>query len=422
VTAGAAAEVRGEPRFPEVPHAYRPSGKTTTRAVLGLLLGAVIIGVIAGLFGRFLVPFGARLPLLIALVYFSFVGFVGGLGMAIVMRMISEITHNRNTGIAVTAGVLAGLLAVLMVASGGPSVLGWIIFSLCALGYPALMPTIGRSPYCEVHRRHMSSHTRYFARQREVEAMAILGRGDFAALSFAGLERPNPLEEGELVYESCSECKAGFLTLSIAWVESRRRRDGTSDNNYHRRCVYSIPTAAHDAPVLAAVMTVPAPGGPSEVPDGEEKTPAGRFRRLGAALVDNLLALSVLFVAGVIGAALSAAAGARTVADQSPWMIGVGAVAVLALASFQSFRLATTGQTIAKKWFGLKIVKVDGLRPGFGSAVLMRGVLPGAVSLVPYLGWLFWLVDVLFILRGDRRCLHDRMAGTKVVRAQRGLA
>jgi hypothetical protein len=38
------------------------------------------------------------------------------------------------------------------------------------------------------------------------------------------------------------------------------------------------------------------------------------------------------------------------------------------------------------------------------------------LRLVPILGAIFWITDSLFIFRADRRCLHDLMAGTKVVR------
>jgi hypothetical protein len=37
----------------------------------------------------------------------------------------------------------------------------------------------------------------------------------------------------------------------------------------------------------------------------------------------------------------------------------------------------------------------------------------GLIALIPFYG----LVDILFIFRGDRRCIHDWMARTKVVPA-----
>jgi uncharacterized RDD family membrane protein YckC len=44
--------------------------------------------------------------------------------------------------------------------------------------------------------------------------------------------------------------------------------------------------------------------------------------------------------------------------------------------------------------------------------VLLRGVVNGLLSIIP----LYGLVDALFIFREDKRCLHDLIAGTIVVR------
>ncbi len=70
------------------------------------------------------------------------------------------------------------------------------------------------------------------------------------------------------------------------------------------------------------------------------------------------------------------------------------------------------GQTIGKRMMGLAIVMLDGQRPSFTHLILNR-YLPQwiAGSIHPFLG----LVDIMFIFRGDRRCLHDLIAGTKVV-------
>jgi hypothetical protein len=42
---------------------------------------------------------------------------------------------------------------------------------------------------------------------------------------------------------------------------------------------------------------------------------------------------------------------------------------------------------------------------------------PLLLPLVPFLGGLVALVDVLFIFGPSKRCLHDLVAGTKVVEA-----
>lgn len=52
-----------------------------------------------------------------------------------------------------------------------------------------------------------------------------------------------------------------------------------------------------------------------------------------------------------------------------------------------------------------------GVIDGFVTNVLMRSVLNRILSFIPF----YALVDILFIFREDRRCLHDRIAGTQVV-------
>jgi len=91
---------------------------------------------------------------------------------------------------------------------------------------------------------------------------------------------------------------------------------------------------------------------------------------------------------------------------------------LVALVLVQATLLTLRGQTIGKIIVGLRIVRVpDGSPAGFLRAFLLRGFLPRCLRHVPLVGFLFWIVDNCFIFRDDRRCLHDLIAGTKVVKA-----
>ncbi len=92
-------------------------------------------------------------------------------------------------------------------------------------------------------------------------------------------------------------------------------------------------------------------------------------------------------------------------------------VGLFGLAIYQWSMIASSGQTIGKRWAGTRIVGLNDELPGFGAGVVLRLWIPSMISAVPYLGGLFSLLDILFIFGDDRRCLHDRIAGTKVVRA-----
>jgi uncharacterized RDD family membrane protein YckC len=157
---------------------------------------------------------------------------------------------------------------------------------------------------------------------------------------------------------------------------------------------------------------------------------ADRWTRLGAAIVDNLVNMIPVIVVSIIGVGVVFSGGLRrTLTDQNPTppdvvleqliplfiAIGVGFLGTLGIGIFQCYRIATTGQTLAKKWLHIKIVNLDGSPVTFGSGVGMRAILIWFITSIPYLGLIFWLVDVLMIFRDDRRCLHDLMAGTKVV-------
>jgi uncharacterized RDD family membrane protein YckC len=101
-------------------------------------------------------------------------------------------------------------------------------------------------------------------------------------------------------------------------------------------------------------------------------------------------------------------------------------LAWLALLAVQVWMLTTRGQSIGKRIMGIRVVRIDGGKPGFVYAWLLRecvitfiGI---AAGLIPIMGPFllrpaFHLVDWCMIFRDDQRCLHDLMAGTRVVRA-----
>ncbi len=79
--------------------------------------------------------------------------------------------------------------------------------------------------------------------------------------------------------------------------------------------------------------------------------------------------------------------------------------------------LCFRSQSIGKLLFGMRIVDVQTGEPGGPlRAFLLRGFLTTMIEMIPLLGFVFWIVDNACIFREDRRCLHDLIAGTKVVK------
>lgn len=89
----------------------------------------------------------------------------------------------------------------------------------------------------------------------------------------------------------------------------------------------------------------------------------------------------------------------------------------------QTILLTLRGQNIGKMLVGVRVVRVkDGQPAGFVQAALLRFIVPVSIMillnmLTAVLGFVFLIVDFCFIFREDGRCLHDLMAGTKVVKA-----
>ncbi len=102
------------------------------------------------------------------------------------------------------------------------------------------------------------------------------------------------------------------------------------------------------------------------------------------------------------------------------FMSGAGAVSLLLVVGWAviTFRLvAANGQTIAKKLIGIKVVRSDGTRATVGRIFWLRNVVNTLISMIPFLGGIYALIDSLFIFTERKQCLHDKIADTIVVNA-----
>jgi uncharacterized RDD family membrane protein YckC len=94
--------------------------------------------------------------------------------------------------------------------------------------------------------------------------------------------------------------------------------------------------------------------------------------------------------------------------EQSPALVPLllGILGSLILWVYQTVLLVKTGQTLGKKWAGVKVVRLDGSAASLGNQFL-RGLVLGILG----------IISVVFIFRADRRCLHDMAGETKVIAA-----
>ncbi len=99
-------------------------------------------------------------------------------------------------------------------------------------------------------------------------------------------------------------------------------------------------------------------------------------------------------------------------------MLMWAAVGFIVFLVVQGVPLNATGQTWGKRITGIKIVDLAGNKPPFGKLIGLRYLPVGVASNIPFIGPIISIVNVLLIFRGDRRCGHDLIAGTRVVQAK----
>jgi uncharacterized RDD family membrane protein YckC len=144
-------------------------------------------------------------------------------------------------------------------------------------------------------------------------------------------------------------------------------------------------------------------GGGVDIPQ-PELVLASRSSRLLAKTVDAPFTMASLLVASVVPGEMPASEAIQIALIVS----GVFGMIV------QLVLLSSDGQTIGKRLLKIKVIRVDsGRNGGFVANVLLRAVVNGLLSLTI----VYFVVDVLFIFFGNRLCLHDYIAGTRVVRA-----
>lgn len=164
-----------------------------------------------------------------------------------------------------------------------------------------------------------------------------------------------------------------------------------------------------------AGLGVPPPTGAAATPMGAGGPPADRVKRLVATVLDGLIfgvTAGMAFGMGFLsGAGFHWGVGLLS-------GFGLMSIVWLGMLVCQCYLLAIRGQTIGKIVMGLRIVRFeDGGNPGFVKAVLLRTFLWAIITAVPVVGTLVGVVGILFIFRDDQRCLHDHLAGTRVVNA-----
>jgi len=136
---------------------------------------------------------------------------------------------------------------------------------------------------------------------------------------------------------------------------------------------------------------------------------ASRLKRLFARLLDGVFGLVSALIPGFVLTFLSGGSF-----DPEPFFLGA-VVGIICFVIYQWYLLATTAQTIGKKYLKIKIVNKNGEQAGFFVNVVLREWVMGLIGIIPAIGGIIQIVNILFIFRDDRKCIHDLIAGTVVV-------
>jgi uncharacterized RDD family membrane protein YckC len=176
-------------------------------------------------------------------------------------------------------------------------------------------------------------------------------------------------------------------------------------------------------------------GPPEEAPD----LLATRWQRLGGAIVDTFFDGFMAWIPAVLLHAASLDPFPKPAGKQVSWMPSPLLMLLFSAlpTAIQWWLIARSGQSVGKKLAETRIVTLDGTVAGFVHGVALRWMPRLALSIVDTLMATFapWamlvktavsgaislvlVADPLFIFGPDKRCVHDYIAGTRVVRTRR---
>lgn len=163
--------------------------------------------------------------------------------------------------------------------------------------------------------------------------------------------------------------------------------------------------------------------GPRSAPIASQRSPllpdyelASPSSRLVAHVLNGLGFLGMVLLCALPGILVILASSPENPAGLACLVFGIAIGSCLWLIS-NLRQLSRTGQSLGKKWMDIRILKTNGEQASVGHLVFLRYLSMQALGAVPYAGPVVGLVDALMVFTAERRCLHDHIAGTMVVKA-----
>jgi len=145
--------------------------------------------------------------------------------------------------------------------------------------------------------------------------------------------------------------------------------------------------------------------------------------RFGGALIDGLIGSLLMFplvffvVMPMFGANLSDPNSTRQLQFNPAYIITGLLLGIVVFLLIHGYLLVTRGQTVGKMLLKTQIVDFNtGRLVSPGKLIGLRYILMAVIGNIPLIGPVIGFVGILLIFRSSRRCLHDEITGTVVVK------
>lgn len=148
-----------------------------------------------------------------------------------------------------------------------------------------------------------------------------------------------------------------------------------------------------------------------DVADRSANQPADRAVRLGAFIIDGIITSAIVIPVWIWGLDRSLFKP-MDLAEALQYMGFAFSVYLVINGAW----LARHSQSVGKRLLGIRIVRSDGTRAGLARLFVVRYAANMAVVMIPLVGLLYALIDSLAIFGQQRRCIHDHIADTVVVK------
>lgn len=140
---------------------------------------------------------------------------------------------------------------------------------------------------------------------------------------------------------------------------------------------------------------------------------ATRWQRFAAAFFDGV-------TSGVLAVAIGYFAGVVELSTEHPpslrEQLASAVIGFVVFIAMNWYLMLRYGQTIGKRVIGIQVVDMGDEVPTLKTQVFLRYLPSHALNPIPYIGNVYIIADALLVFGKSRRCIHDYLAGTKVIK------